>query len=127
MAVGRADTFVTVAKTKRVSPAVLKTFGGVLKTWVDKEHAGNQTHAGKALGVSQSYVSAMLGGIRGPGLNTLILMRDQTGLTIEQMLGLAPPRRVSADEYLALLAELDAVRRQDAAPPTATGRKRTAR
>lgn len=123
-----AYSLVTVAKTKRVTTAVLEVFSAVLKAWVDKEHGGNQTRAGRALGVTQSHVSAMLGGVRGPGLNTLILMRDQTGLSIDQMLGFEPARKVSREEYRALLAELEAIRRQEAVQvSTPSPRKRSAR
>ncbi len=90
MVVDPPDTLPPVAKTKRVSPAVLTAFARVLKKWVDDEHKGNQTHAGKDLGVTQSHVSAMLAGLRGPGLNTLILLREKTHMSLDEMLGLEP-------------------------------------
>lgn len=138
MALGEGNTLPPVAKTKRVSRTVLDAFAAVLKKWVDEEYKGNQTHAGKALGVTQSHVSAMLNGVRGPGLNTLILMRDKTGYTIDQMLGLDPipvrtaadeaaMRRVSREEYRALLAELAAHDREQIALRTASKRKKAPR
>lgn len=98
-----------VAKTKRVTPDVLAAFADVLGRWVKEHHGGNQTRAGKALGVTQSHVSAMLTGQRGPGLNTLILMRDQTGLSIDTMLGLVPPKQAQAQD----LPEPSTVSRSD--------------
>lgn len=92
MAIGLTNTLGSVARTtKRVPRAAFEHFGRVLRAWVDDVHDGNQTAAAKQLGVTQGHISAMILGNRGPGLNTLILMREKTGKSIDEMLGLGPP------------------------------------
>ncbi len=107
MAVDPPDTLPPVAKTKRVSPTVLAAFARVLKKLVDEEYDGNQTRAGKDLGVTQSHISAMQLGVRGPGLNTLLLMREKTHMTIDDMLGLPPvaPRPMPKEELFGAVME----------------------
>lgn len=74
-------------QTKRIPDKPREAFARVLKHLVDTKYEGNQTRAGEALGVTQGHISAMIRGERGPGLNTLLLMRLETGKTIDEMLG----------------------------------------
>jgi hypothetical protein len=131
MALVAPGTIRRVAKTKRVSRGALETFGKVLKKWVDDAHGGNQTHAAKDLGVAPSHISAMQLGARGPGLNTLILLRDKTGFTLDQMLGLDPmPAGGVLDEAAVrriLQAELAAHDREQEALNPPAKRKRAGR
>lgn len=134
MALTSRGTLPFVAKTKSVSPGVLAAFSSVLREWMDERHGGNQTHAARALGVSQSHISAMLIGARGPGLNTLILMREQTGKSLDQMLGLPPlatplPLVATMDEAAvrrAVRAELESIQ-QAIGVTSAPRRKRSQR
>lgn len=77
-----------VQNTKRLPPQVLAAFAAVFERWIRDAHDDNQTHAAADLGITQSHISAMLQGLRGPGLNTLILLRKKTGVSIDEMLGL---------------------------------------
>lgn len=54
------------------------------------ERYGTQLAASKAFGMSQSHLSEILGGTRGPGLNFMIRLRELTGRSIDDLLGLAP-------------------------------------
>ncbi len=127
MVVDPPDTLPPVAKTKRVSATVLAAFAKVLKAWVDEEHKGNQTHAGKDLGVTQSHVSAMLGGLRGPGLNTLILLREKTHKSIDDMLGLEPIKSDGLTEEAMRRAVREALAAHDSQAPTKPARRKAAR
>ncbi len=80
-----------VRQTKRVGRDVFASFSAVLLRWVNDCFGGNQTHAAKVLGCTQSHISAMLSGKRGPGLNTLLLLHERTGISVDVMLGLAAP------------------------------------
>jgi len=92
MAIDLIDTIGYVAaKTKRVPQAVLDHFARELTRWVNEKCDTNQTRAAKLLGVSQGHISAMMNGTRGPGLNAILALRAQTGLSIDELLGLGPP------------------------------------
>lgn len=107
MAVVRRITLQLVAGKKRVPKTVHDDFIRVFTKWVDDNHDGNQTRAGKVIGITQSHVSALQKGIRGPGLDLLIKLRKRTGITIDQWLDLEPlPQAVSREEYEILLAEI---------------------
>lgn len=80
-------------RSKRVGIHELEHFGAELERWVKEACDGNQTAAGKLLGVSQGHISAMIQGSRGPGLPTLIALRAKTGRSIDDLLGLRPLRR----------------------------------
>lgn len=110
MALTRAVTLAYVARTKAVSKQVQEAFGRVLTRWVNDTCDGNQTHAAKLLKVSQSHISAMMKGDRGPGLNTLILMREKTGLSIDEMLGLGLPPAEDLTERLRASFDLEVAR-----------------
>lgn len=76
---------------------------------------GNQTAAARALGVSQPYLnqlvtSSMKGEGRGPGLGILLLMREKTGRSIEELLGLPPPPADELLERLRMTADLEIAR-----------------
>lgn len=79
------------AKTKRVPKEAMEAFGRALTKWVNEAHGGNQTHASKVLGISPGHISAMMSGARGPGLNALLALREKTGLSADELLGLGPP------------------------------------
>lgn len=92
MAIAPLVTLSYVAtKSRRVSQGALDHFARTLTDWVNKQFDGNQTRAAKVLGVTQGHISAMMRGDRGPGLNTLILLRAQVGTSIDELLGLGPP------------------------------------
>lgn len=77
-------------RSKRVPPEALAHFAAELRRVVEDRYAGNQTRAAKGLDCTQGHISAMLLGNRGPGLNTLMAMRDITGRSIDSLLGLPP-------------------------------------
>ena len=76
--------------TKALPADRVSAFAAYFAEWVRTSCEDNQTRAGEQLGMSQSHVSALIKGARGPGLNLLIAMRRLTGHTIDQMLGLDP-------------------------------------
>lgn len=107
MALVRRITLRLVAGKKRVPKPVHDDFKRVFEQWVKDNHDGNQTRAAKVLGITQSHVSALIKGIRGPGLDLLIKLRKRTSITIDQWLDLDPlPLAVSREEYEVLLAEI---------------------
>lgn len=82
-------TVISMRRTKRIDQHILEHFGRQLDEWVRDAHGGNQTSTGKALGLSQGHISAMIQGARGPGLPTLIALREKTGRSIDDLLGLS--------------------------------------
>jgi transcriptional regulator with XRE-family HTH domain len=81
---------------------VLAHFAKELERVVRERYENNQTRAAKALDCTQGHISAMLLGNRGPGLNTLMAMRDITGRSIDSLLGLSP---TPADNVIAQLRQ----------------------
>jgi hypothetical protein len=111
IAIAPADTLHCVAqKTKRVPQAVLDHFARELGAWVEKVCEGNQTRAAKMLGVSQGHISAMMLGTRGPGLNALLALREQTGKTADELLGLGPAPADALTERLRASFDLEVAR-----------------
>jgi transcriptional regulator with XRE-family HTH domain len=108
MAITGESTVEPMRRTKRVDPAILEHFGKELDRWVQEAHDDNQSAAGRALGLSQGHISAMIQGHRGPGLPTLILLAEQTGRSIDSLLGLE--RAKSRDDRI--LAELAEMRKE---------------
>jgi hypothetical protein len=107
-------------RTKRVDQRMLEFFGRELGRWVEDACDGNQTAAGKLLGVTQGHISAMIAGTRGPGLPTLIALSDKTGKSIDALLGrgrreptravpLLPPGPPSSAVPPAAMAELQSM------------------
>jgi len=65
----------------------------VMTAVVNELFSGNQTHASRALGISQPQISDVMSMKSGKvGLATLLALRDYTGLPIERLLGLRPPK-----------------------------------
>lgn len=92
MAIALVDTIGRVAtRTKRVPQSVLDAFARALSRWVSEKCEGNQTLASSILGISQGHISALMLGTRGPGLPTIILVREKTGLSADELLGFGPP------------------------------------
>lgn len=118
MVIGSESTVGSMRRTKRVDPAILLHFGDELDKWVKSEHGDNQTAAGKALGLTQGHISAMIRGTRGPGLPTLIALAEKTGRSIDSLLGLERGRN-REDRILAELAEMrrDFTSRPPTEPP----------
>lgn len=111
IAITQAVTLSSMTKnTRRIPKQAMEAFGRLLAEWVRDRHEDNQSKAGKALGISQGHISGMIRGEKGPGLNTLLLMRLETGKSIDEMLGF---RAAPASELLGELvatAELNVQR-----------------
>lgn len=126
MALASTPTLRIVA-TKTLPAREKAAFVARFTKWVADKHGGNQTHAGRDLGITQSHVSALVTGARGPGLSFLILLRRVSAVTLDEWLGLPPiqgtsavlseadVRRLSRAEYQALQDEL-ADHEQEAKP-----------
>jgi predicted transcriptional regulator len=111
MAIAQVDTLAWVAgKTKRVPQAVLDSFARALALWVRESCDGNQTRAAKLLGVSQGHISAMILGTRGPGLNAILALRDRTGISTDELLGLGPPATEALTERLRASFDMEVAR-----------------
>lgn len=127
MAISAESTVRAMRRTKRVDPAILKSFGEQLDKWVKAEHEDNQSSAGRALGLSQGHISAMIQGHRGPGLPTLIELARVSGRSIDWWLGLERERsredaileRLQAIEAreARILAEYERMRLDSSSPP----------
>lgn len=118
-------TYVATKHIEAIEEKARQSFARVLKHLVDTKYATNQSKAGKALGVSQGHISAMIRGDRGPGLKTLLLMRLETGKSVDEMLGYeADPTQDLSNRLVAsvelevgrMRRDLDALRQQVAAP-----------
>lgn len=94
-------------QTKKIPEEARKAFARELQRLVDTKYEGNQTRAGKALQVTQGHISALLNGERGPGLNVLLLMRLETGKSIDEMLGFAANPKDEMDKRLVSSVEMD--------------------
>jgi transcriptional regulator with XRE-family HTH domain len=121
MAIARESTVDPMRRTKRVDPAILEHFGRELATWVRDNCEDNQSAAARALGVTQGHISAMINGTRGPGLQTLVVLADKTGRSIDSLLG-REREKSREDRILAEFAELKAeLRSQRSEPPPTKG------
>lgn len=94
-------------QTKKIPEKARQAFARELQHLVDTKYEGNQTKAGRALQVTQGHISALLNGERGPGLNVLLLMRLETGKSIDEMLGFASAPSDELRERLVSSVEMD--------------------
>jgi hypothetical protein len=93
--------------TKRIPDKPREAFARVLQHLIDSKYEGNQTRAGKALKMTQGHISAIIRGERGPGLNTLLLMRLETGKSIDEMLGFEAPPAEDLSRRLVASVEME--------------------
>lgn len=98
---------VATKQTKKIPEAARQAFARELERWMAQRHEGNQTKAGKALGISQGHMSQLLSAERGPGLNTLIAMRLETGKSIDELLGYASSPQNEFMERLMTSAQVE--------------------
>lgn len=114
MVVDDPSTVPLVVRTKQIEEELRRYFGEELRRWVDAKHAGNQSAAGRALGVSQGHISAVINGTRGIGLHFLLLFAAETGKSLDELLGLTRtgPEKHEEEERIRLLLreELERVR-----------------
>lgn len=54
---------------------------------VEEEFGGNQTEAGKALGLSQAMISSLIASGRGGGLRSIVAIADYTKKSTDEILG----------------------------------------
>lgn len=95
MAVVQAITLTCMARegrprTKRIPPEMFERVSKLVDELVRTRFDNNQTYAARELECSPGTVSAMINKTRGPGLNTLLALRDITGRSIDDILGLEP-------------------------------------
>ena len=110
-------------RTKAIDAELRLHFGKRLEQWVRETHEGNQSAAGRVLGVSQSHISAIISGTRGVGLHFLLLFAAATDSTIDDLLGMAKHgteeeriRRLLREELAAIRAERPAEKEPHAKP-----------
>lgn len=106
------------AQTKRVPQAVVDHFCRELTQWVNEAHGGNQSSAAKSLGVTQSAISGVMTGARGPGLQLLLRLREKTGKSCDELLGVGPSPDTTLVEQLRASYELEVARFRAAARGT---------
>jgi len=59
---------------------------------IARDFRGSQSAAARRIGLSQSHMSALVSGTeRGVGVAALLRLREYTGLTLDELLGLGPP------------------------------------
>ena len=83
---------------KAVAPVLGTRFARELQAWVTSSCGGDQTVAGRTLGVSQAHISALVNCSRGPGLNVVIAFCALVTRSVEDVLALQdilppPPSR----------------------------------
>lgn len=132
MAIGLRVTVGSVPRTKQIDPKLRKHFGLELKRWMDEKHGGNQSEVGRALGISQSHVSAMLSGDRGVGLPVLLLVQtalreDGIHRTLDQLLGIQQESGEAEDTIRRMLREELMAIRGKSSPPAAPSSPQVAR
>lgn len=104
------------SRTKQIDDELRQRFGRKLRAWTDAEHGGNGSAAARALGISQSHMSAVLNGVRGVGLPVLLLFAEQTGQSLDAVLGLTRGSAEEASIREILRKELAAIRAEEASP-----------
>jgi transcriptional regulator with XRE-family HTH domain len=77
-------------RTKAIPARYAEPFRERLGAWVRDHYESNQTEAAKDLGMSQAHVSALISGRRSLGLSVLLELYEQTNITPNEWLGLAP-------------------------------------
>lgn len=90
----------------------MKAFARVVSDYVRERHEDNQTRAAKHLEVSQAHISDIISGKKGPGLALLLLMRLETGRSIDDMLGFKVAPADELIERLRATFELHVARAQ---------------
>jgi len=97
-----------------VPEPVAAAFRAQLQAYLDRECDGKQLVGAKRLGIRQSHISQMLSGKKVIGLAMLLHLRERTGRSIDEWLGLAPSQTsVPYDAVRAIVrAELEAARRK---------------
>lgn len=100
---------------KKIEGRYIEHVVRILRHVVDTEYDGNQTRAAKGLGMSQPHLSNLLSGTsdRGPGLQTLIVLRHKTNQSIDALLGLPPVADIEIGERLqmSLATEIGRIKR----------------
>lgn len=82
-----------MASTKRVDRDLVEHLAREVKRIVDADFGGVQRAAEKRLRISQSHLSQLIRGehgARGPGLQVLLKLREYSGKSIDELLGLPP-------------------------------------
>lgn len=97
------------SRTKSIPEPVAAAFRAQLRAYVERECDGNQSEAARALGFTQSHISSLMSKTRKIGLPILLHLREKTGRSIDEWLGLSPTApSVPYEEIRAIIrAELD--------------------
>jgi hypothetical protein len=82
-----SGTFARVAKSKALPPEWTNAARAFVTKIVERDFAGNVTHAAKAFGISQAMLYDFLEGNRGAGINLLAGVSLQSGASFETILG----------------------------------------
>lgn len=122
MGLAAVDTLGIVARskgTKRLPPELVAKIARELDEIIKTRFDDNQTRAAKQLGISQSHLSKLTSAeakrgepVSGPGLYTLLKMREITDRSLDDLLGLTLPSDLSAS---ALEASIERTRMERAA------------
>lgn len=105
----------TLRGVKKVSRSSIEAVARVVRRVLVDDFGNSQTAMARRLGVSQSHISHVAKGEeRGPGLVLLLALRDWTGLSVDELMALPPPRKppdvedIEARVDAALGASIDA-------------------
>lgn len=93
LAIGSIDTVHWVPVSKATQKIAYDHFARVLRKWVEESCGNSQSEAKRRTGINQSHISAMIRAEspKRPGLKVLMAIREATGMSIDELLGLGPP------------------------------------
>src|ERR1041385_6626823 len=85
-------TIRSMAKSKAIPRDIVERVGEILREIVEKDFGGNETRAGKQLGLSQAQVNDLcnLKPGKGVGLGTLLALRRYTKRGLDDLCGFHP-------------------------------------
>jgi plasmid maintenance system antidote protein VapI len=98
-----------------IDPRLMTNVSTLVRDIVDRQFDGNQHAAARAIRITQAQVSNLYNNKAGlgVGLRTLLALRDFTGKSLDELLGLAAPQTVDAEAMYTLMKQmLDARNRE---------------
>lgn len=89
-----------------LDPRIVAHVGAVVKELVENRYGGSQTMAAEATGISQGQISDLINRKPGKlGLHTLLALREHTGRSLDDILGLDNPGSSRSAERIVQAAE----------------------
>jgi hypothetical protein len=125
---GSSVTIEAVSR-KKLDPKTADRIRDAIREVVRERFNGNQRAAADALDISPPHLSDILNKNRDAGTNTLISLRNMTGRSLDEILGLPPLRPGETEQRLSqvekALAKLATAGSEPTPAPKTTTRERT--